>query len=99
MKTRLAAVAIRAPLVPVVANVLAAANADAAAVRGLLVDQVTGRVRWRESMLYLKDQGVTNLVELGAGKVLAGLAKRIDKDLTAVSLHTPAEIDAFLKTL
>ena len=90
---------IERPLVPVVANVLAAANGQAEPIRQLLVDQVTGRVRWRESMLYLKDQGVTNLVELGAGKVLAGLAKRIDKDLTAVSLHTPAEIDAFLKTL
>jgi len=99
MAEALAEVTIKAPAVPVVANVLAAANAEADAIRSLLVEQVTGRVRWRESVLYLKEQGVSRLIELGSGKVLAGLAKRIDKELTAVSLHTPAEIEAFLKTL
>jgi [acyl-carrier-protein] S-malonyltransferase len=56
-------------------------------------------VRWRESVLAMKEQGVDQLVELGAGRVLSGLAKRIDRELTAVSLGAPAEIEAFLKTL
>jgi [acyl-carrier-protein] S-malonyltransferase len=61
------------------------------------VKQVTGTVRWHESVLWMRQRGVERLVEAGAGKVLAGLAKRIDGDLAAVSLHTPADIEAFLK--
>lgn len=97
MAEALADVAIRAPLVPVVANVTASAVTDPAEIRRLLVEQVTGAVRWRESVLYMKGQGVERVVELGAGKVLAGLVKRIDKDLVATSVGTPADVEAFLK--
>jgi [acyl-carrier-protein] S-malonyltransferase len=66
-------------------------------IRRQLVEQVCGTVRWRESVLAMKALGVTELMECGAGKVLAGLAKRIDKDLTAQNIGTPAEIEVFLK--
>ncbi|WP_040844488.1 ACP S-malonyltransferase, partial [Nitrospirillum viridazoti] len=97
MAEALAGTAIQAPRVPLVANVIASTVTDPAEIRRLLVEQVTGSVRWRESVLFMKEQGVEQLVELGAGKVLAGMAKRIDKDMTAVSLGLPADIDAFLK--
>lgn len=96
MEAALAKVAIKPPCVPLVANVTAEATSEAETIRDLLVEQVTGSVRWRESMLYLKAQGVEQLVECGVGTVLAGLAKRIDKELTAVSVHTPEEIEKFL---
>lgn len=99
MAEALETVAVSAPVVPVVANVTASAVSDPADICRLLVEQVTGMVRWRESVLYMKDQGVDQLVELGAGKVLAGLAKRIDKEVGAVSVGTPADVEAFLKTL
>ncbi|MDR6292810.1 MULTISPECIES: ACP S-malonyltransferase [Inquilinus] len=96
MRAALAEVEIKAPAVPVIANVTAAPVTAPDEIRRLLVDQVTGTVRWRESVLYMKSAGVQELVELGAGKVLAGLAKRIDRDLAAVSLQTPEEIDAWV---
>lgn len=96
MADALAAVDLKAPCVPVVANVTAAAVSDPEAIRALLVEQVTGMVRWRESVQAMKGLGVTKLVEVGAGKVLAGLTKRIDKEVAAVSLGLPADIDAFL---
>ena len=96
MADALAAVDLKAPCVPVVANVTAAPATDPDAIRKLLVEQVTGMVRWRESVLAMKGLGVTKLVEVGAGKVLAGLTKRIDKEIAAVSLGLPADIDAFL---
>jgi [acyl-carrier-protein] S-malonyltransferase len=65
----------------------------------LLVEQVTGLVRWRECVLAMKEQGVHELIELGAGKVLTGLTKRIDKELTGQAIGTPTEIEAFLKTM
>jgi len=99
MAEALEAVTVNTPAVPVVANVTASAVSDPAEIRRLLVEQVTGMVRWRESVLYMKGQGVESLVELGAGKVLAGLAKRIDKEVGAVSVGTPADVEAFLKTL
>lgn len=99
MAEALAEVEIRTPGVPVVANVTATAVTDPAEIRRLLVEQVTGRVRWRESVLFMKAQGVDTLVEAGAGKVLTGLAERIDKELAAVSLQTPADIENFLKSL
>jgi [acyl-carrier-protein] S-malonyltransferase len=98
MEEALAAVAMSEPRVPVISNVKAAAATDPDEIRRLLVEQVTGLVRWRECMLYAKDNGVGRVVELGSGKVLAGLAKRIDRDLEAVSLQGPADIEAFLKT-
>jgi [acyl-carrier-protein] S-malonyltransferase len=97
MAAALEGVAMRAPAVPVIANVTAQSTTDPEEIRRLLVAQVTGTVRWRESVLAMPLLGIDALVEAGAGKVLAGLAKRIDKGLSAVSLHTPADIDAFLK--
>ena len=87
------------PYVPLVANITAAAVIAPEQIKRLLVEQVTGMVRWRESVLAMKAQNVNELVELGAGRVLSGLAKRIDRELTTVSLGAPAEIETFLKTL
>jgi len=87
------------PSVPLVANVTARAVVDAGTIRRLLVDQVTGLVRWRESVLFMKEQGVDRMVEIGAGKVLSGLAKRIDREIAASSVGEPGEIEALLKVL
>lgn len=99
MQAALEKVTIMPPAVPVIANVTAQAVQEPAQIRGLLVQQVTGAVRWRESMLYLKAQGVGQIVECGAGAVLGGLMKRIDREVTAVALHTPQEIEAFANTI
>lgn len=99
MAEALAGVTIAAPVIPVVANVTASAVTAPEDIRRLLVEQVTGAVRWRESVLYMKAQGITTLVECGAGKVLSGLAKRIDKEVAGTALNTPADIDAFLAGL
>jgi [acyl-carrier-protein] S-malonyltransferase len=99
MRAALAEVRIAPPVVPLVANVTAAAEREPDTIRRLLIEQVTGLVRWRESVLFMKSEGVTSLIEIGAGKVLSGLAKRIDRDLTAISIQGPGDIDAFLKTL
>jgi [acyl-carrier-protein] S-malonyltransferase len=87
------------PWVPLIANVSAAPVRDPDEIKRLLVEQVTGLVRWRECVLAMKEQGVHELIELGAGKVLTGLTKRIDKELTGQAIGAPAEIEAFLKTL
>jgi [acyl-carrier-protein] S-malonyltransferase len=97
MREALASVQMHAPKVPLVANVTAAATSDVEAIRAQLVEQVCGTVRWRESVLWMGNQGVTHLVELGAGKVLSGLTKRINKEMTAESIGLPAEIDTFIK--
>jgi [acyl-carrier-protein] S-malonyltransferase len=99
MEEALAAVTIAPPRVPLVANVTAQAVSDPETIRKLLVQQVTGMVRWRECALHLKEKGASTLVELGAGKVLTGLAKRIDPELAGVSIQGPADIEAFVKTL
>ncbi len=99
MAEALATVTISAPVVPVVANVTASAVSDPNDIRRLLVEQVTGMVRWRECVLFMKGQDVSSLVEIGSGKVLAGLTKRIDKELSATSVGTPADVESFLKTL
>ena len=99
MADALEQVKIGQPYVPLVANITAAAVTAPEQIKRLLVEQVTGMVRWRESVLAMKAQGVDQLVELGAGRVLSGLAKRIDRELTATSLGAPAEIETFLKTL
>lgn len=99
MQEALAAVDMQAPVPALVANVLASEVTDSARIRQLLVEQVTGMVRWRESVLYMKAQGVTELVELGAGKVLAGLTKRIDGDLAGKSVGAPKDIEEFAATL
>ncbi|MEZ0223466.1 MAG: ACP S-malonyltransferase [Alphaproteobacteria bacterium] len=99
MQTALAAVNVAAPSVPLIANVSADQVIDPARIKQLLVEQVTGMVRWRESVLYMKAQGVTELIELGAGKVLNGLTKRIDGDLTGRAVGTPKDIEEFAATL
>jgi len=99
MAQALETVRLSAPEVPLAANVTASATRDPATIRRLLVEQVTGLVRWRESMLYLKSEGVQSLVEIGSGRVLSGLAKRIDRSLEASAIGTPGEIETFLKSL
>jgi [acyl-carrier-protein] S-malonyltransferase len=98
MEKALAEVTIRPLAVPVLANVTAAEARDPETVRCLLVEQVTGRVRWRESMAALKGLGVETTVEFG-GKVLTGMVKRIDPSLEMIALEAPADLEAFAKTL
>jgi [acyl-carrier-protein] S-malonyltransferase len=98
MREALAATAIAMPKVPVVANVTASGVSDPETIRRLLVEQVTGMVRWRESVLYMKSIGVEQLVVVGAGMVLTGLTKRIDRELAGLAVGTPEELEAFLKT-
>jgi [acyl-carrier-protein] S-malonyltransferase len=88
-----------APAVPLVANVSAAKETDPARIRALLVEQVTATVRWRESVTAMTAMGIDSFVELGAGKVLAGLVRRIAPDAAATSAASPAEIEAVLKLL
>ena len=99
MAAALAATNMTAPAVPVIANVTAATVTDPALIRDLLVKQVTGMVRWRESVQAMKQLGITQAVELGAGKVLSGLIKRIEPDIAQLNAQTPAEIDALLAQL
>jgi len=99
MEEALAKATIRQPAVPVVANVTAQPVSDATTIAKLLVQQVTMTVRWRESVLTMKSLGVAKMYELGAGKVLAGLVKRIDKEIEANSVGTPADVEAALKAL
>jgi len=99
MAEALSKVEIKAPVVPVVANVLAAPISDPAEIRKRLVEQVTGTVRWRECMLAMTGAGIGDFYEIGAGKVLAGLVKRIDKSANATSIGTPADIEAALAKL
>jgi len=91
--------AINAPNPALVANVTAESVADPNAIRRLLVEQVTGAVRWRESVLYMKNRGVDSLVEAGAGKVLSGLVRRIDRDLEGRAINGPDDVEAFLKSV
>lgn len=97
MEEKLGTVAMAPPAVPVIANVTASAVTEPAEIRRLLVEQVTALVRWRESVLYMRTHDVDTVVELGAGKVLSGLAKRISKDMNALSVGAPADIEALLK--
>lgn len=90
---------IAAPSPTLVANVTASSVQDPPIIRRQLVEQVTGMVRWRESVLYMKEQGVDTLIELGAGNVLTGLTRRIDRELTGRSVQTPDDIEALLKDL
>jgi [acyl-carrier-protein] S-malonyltransferase len=98
MREALAGVTINAPLIPLVANVLAAPITDPDEIRLRLVEQVTGRVRWRESVAFMAGEGVDTLLEIGAGKVLTGLARRIDRSLTGRVINTPDDIDALLES-
>lgn len=99
MKQALTGVRIEAPAVPLIANVTASSVIDPEEIQRLLVTQITAMVRWRESVALMRESGVDTLIEVGSGKVLTGLAKRIDREMTAVSLQNPADIEAFLKTV
>jgi len=92
-------VSIKPPRVPVISNVSVKPESDPATIKRLLVEQVTARVRWRETIESLRGHGITSVAEIGAGKVLTTMAKRIDKDLALISVETPQDIEAFLKTL
>ncbi len=94
MAAALAEVTMHAPAVPVVANVLAAPISDPADIRVRLVEQVTGTVRWRESVAWMAANGIDTLYEIGAGKVLTGLARRVDRALTGKAVGTPGDIAA-----
>jgi [acyl-carrier-protein] S-malonyltransferase len=87
------------PIVPIVANVRAAPVTDASEIVKLLVEQVTGQVRWRETVEWFAANGVTSLYEIGSGKVLTGLVRRIDKSLAGTAVSTPADIEAALAAL
>jgi [acyl-carrier-protein] S-malonyltransferase len=95
MAAALAAVTVKSPAVPVVANVLAKPVRDPADIVAALVAQVTGTVRWRESIVFMANAGVTRLYEVGAGKVLSGLVKRIAEGVSGVSIGTPDDVAAF----
>jgi [acyl-carrier-protein] S-malonyltransferase len=99
MREALAAVEAKAPVVPLVANVRAAPVSDPQEIVRLLVEQVTGQVRWRETVEWFGANGVATLYEVGSGKVLTGLARRIDKAVTGIAINTPADIDNALATL
>jgi [acyl-carrier-protein] S-malonyltransferase len=99
MREALARITIRPTIVPLVSNVTAAEVAEPDLIRSLLVEQLTARVRWRESVAGFRALGVATTVEMGGNKVLTGMVKRIDKDLEPVTLDSPADIEAFAKTL
>ena len=99
MKEALKLITIRPPVVPVIANVTAAEVSEPEMIRRLLSQQVTARVRWRESVAAFRSFGVAMTVEAGGNKVLTGMVKRIDKELETTNLDTPADIEAFAKTL
>lgn len=99
MTYALASANITTPNPPVVANVTATPVSDPDDIRNLLVEQVTSRVRWRECVLAMRDHGVDELCEVGAGKVLTGLNRRIDRELTGRTIGTPEDIEKFLATL
>jgi [acyl-carrier-protein] S-malonyltransferase len=94
MAEALEGVAIAAPAVALVANVRASAVSDPEEIRRLLVEQVTGRVRWRESVLWMAGQGVTETVEVGAGKALSGMVRRTAKEIETKAAGTPDEVRA-----
>jgi [acyl-carrier-protein] S-malonyltransferase len=99
MAEALAAVVVNAPIIPLVSNVTARPVSDPNTIRHLLVRQVTGMVRWRESCLYMHSQGIVELIEIGPGRVLSGLAKRIDRSLSGRSVDGPQGIEALVQAL
>lgn len=99
MREALAGVSKSDPIVPVIANVRAAPVTNADEIAKLLVEQVTGQVRWRETVEWFAANNVTTLYELGSGKVLTGLARRIDKTVNGIAVNTAADIDAAIAAL
>ncbi len=99
MEQALSEVEMNDPVVPLVANVLAAPVSDASAIRSHLVEQVTGRVRWSESVQWMGENGVTQLLEVGSGKVLSGLARRINRDLKSVNVGSMDDLDKAMEAI
>ncbi|MBN9070677.1 MAG: ACP S-malonyltransferase [Rhizobiales bacterium] len=99
MREALAKVSMKAPVVPLVPNVTVAPLTDPQEIAGRLVEQVTGRVRWRETVEWFAANGVTTLYEVGSGKVLSGLARRISRETATAAIGTPADVDAALAAL
>jgi [acyl-carrier-protein] S-malonyltransferase len=99
MAEALADIDMTPPAVPLMANVTAVPVQSPNDIRQLLVEQVTERVRWRECILNLKEEGIDTLVEIGAGKVLSGMTKRIDRDIKSSNVGTPDDVESFVKTL
>jgi len=99
MQEALANVEIKSPSLPLIANVTAMETSSPSEIRRLLVEQVTGMVRWRESVVYMENKGVDNIVEIGAGSVLSGLTKRSSAKIATISLERPADIEKFLESL
>ena len=98
MREALAEVEVKAPVVPLVANVLAAPISDPDEIRNRLVEQVTGQVRWRETVEWFGANGVDTLVEVGSGKVLSGLARRINRELASKAVGTPEDVAGYLES-
>ena len=96
MREALAQVELATPAVPLVANVLARPVTDPVEIKDLLVQQVTGQVRWRETVSWFAENGVTEVVEVGSGKVLTGLARRIDRSISGKAINTPQDIEDYL---
>ena len=99
MARALAEVDMKNPAVPLVTNVLAHATSNPTTIRSLLVEQVTGRVRWRESVQFMAHEGVTEIWEIGAGKALSGMIRRIDKDVATRAVGTPDDVKAAAASL
>ena len=99
MSEALADITLQPPVVPVVANVTAAPEEDPSEIRRLLIEQVTSRVRWRECIIKMRGLGVDTFIEVGAGKVLTGMIRRIDRELTSLSVQSADDIDAFASSL
>jgi len=99
MKEALAAITVQRPCLPVIANVLAVPISEPEGISNLLVQQVTGVVRWRESVASMTSLGISQIVEVGAGKVLSGLVRRIDRSLASTNIQEPEDIEVFAATL
>lgn len=99
MSLALADTNIQQPCVPVISNVTAQAETEPADIRRLLIEQITGMVRWRESVLWMGNNGIDEMVELGSGKVLNGLIRRINKEITCEAVGTPEQVEALIKKL
>ena len=99
VRDALAEITIRPPVTPLVANVTATEVSEPETIRRLLIEQVTGRVRWREGVLTLRHLGIDTTVECGGNKVLTGMVKRTDRELQTVTLDSPADIEVFARSL
>ena len=99
MQAALSDVEFQKPQVPVVANVTANAVEDPAQLKSLLIDQITGIVRWRESVMWMDENGVDSMVEIGAGKVLSGLARRINKEISCEAVGSVEQVEALIQKL